>query len=160
MGKLVKMLIAGASVALITYLLLSTLSSSQRYLSPWEVLAGDYEGRTVAVIGRVVERPRYEESSLVFKIADDQATLNVRYQGPQVSISEGIDVVVEGVFRLDEVVAVKILTKCPSRYGEMGGSLGNLSSIVIPLAIGLMASVVLAAIMFALARRKKPSIEP
>lgn len=154
MSRAVKILIVAVAAVFTAYLLLSTLTSSQRYLSPSEILVGSYEGEAVAVMGRVAEPPIHEGSSLVFVIADDQARLSVRYQGPQVLLEEGGEVVVEGVYRGGEVLASKILTKCPSRYGSLGYVVGDMNTIVIPLAISVSTSIILVLAIIIVEKRK------
>jgi cytochrome c-type biogenesis protein CcmE len=147
----VKVLIVALTILFIIYLTLSTFTSSQRYLSPSEVVMGNYEGRYIAVMGEVAGTPRFEGLSLVFTVTDNQTGIIVRYQGPQVSLKEGVEVVVEGIYRGGELLASKILTKCPSRYGSLSHI--DMNTIAIPLAISISVSAALIIAIIILERK-------
>ena len=149
----IKVLIAALTIVFITYLTLSTFTSSQRYLSPSEVVMGNYEGRYVAVMGEVTGTPRSEGLSLVFIVTDNQTRIIVRYQGPQASLKEGGEVVVEGIYRGGELLASKILTKCPSRYGSLSHI--DMNTIATPLTISISVSAALILAIVILERRAK-----
>ncbi|MEM2709962.1 MAG: cytochrome c maturation protein CcmE [Candidatus Methanomethylicia archaeon] len=147
-----KILIIALTILLIFYLTISTLTLSQRYLSPSEVFTSSHDGEIVAIIG-IVENPRIEGSNLVFIISDNKTKLTVIYQGSQALLREGGEVVVEGLYSRGEVLAFKILTKCPSRYGFTGYV--DVNTIIIPLAISISISIILIIAVIIIGRRSR-----
>ena len=152
-----KTLIVALTIVLASYLTISTLTLSQRYLSPSEVFTGSYDGETVAIIG-IVENLRIEDSNLVFTISDNKTRLTIIYQGPQVPLREGGEVVVEGIYSRGRVLAFKILTKCPSRYGYTGYV--DINTIIILLAISISISIILILLVIVIGRHSRVNDYP
>ncbi len=122
--KLKALIITLVVLSVVGYLIYAGIRDTMMYyLTVPEVLAGTLEaqGDVIRVSGNVFpDSVKWDpkDLKLVFKIGDDQASLNVAYSGvvPD-SFKPGREVVIEGKYNGDgNFVAETIMPKCASKY--------------------------------------------
>lgn len=124
MVRLAKVGVMAFAVLIMVYLIVTMMMSTQPYLTVSEVISGEYVGKRVLVLGRIVNGSiATVGDQLVFEMTDGGEVLEVRHQGP-VNLSDGTEVVVEGTYmEKGYLKAQQILTRCPSKYESVQSSI-------------------------------------
>lgn len=125
-----KLVIGGAFIALaVAYLIYSGMEETAAYyLTVSEALSGEGSRGTDAlrVKGQVREGSvdwNPEEMRLTFVLTDNQQQVPVSYHGAVPDLfAEGREVIVEGRFGPQALIAESILSGCPSKYEPHDGA--------------------------------------
>jgi len=118
----------GIGVVAVSIIYLSALSFSNALSFYYEVgefveLADSLDGKVVNVNGTILKNSTIwepEKARLTFKLGDDSATITVvSNEGMPGNYKEEIPAVVTGYFINGTFQANQVITKCPSKYGEL-----------------------------------------
>ena len=117
MDRLAKVGIVIIATMIAVYLAITLIMSTQRYLTVSDITSGEYRGKKVSVLGRVVNGSiTVAGSQFAFNLTDGLKDLEVRYVG-SANLSGGDEVVVEGTYTEEGwIEAQQILTGCASKY--------------------------------------------
>ena len=118
------MLGIGIVVVLILFLSVQSYSSALSFyyeVSEFVQKADTLDGNIVNVNGTIEKGSTIwvpEKTLLTFKLADKNASITVvSNQGMPGNYKEGIPAVVTGIFVNNTLEAIRVITKCPSKYG-------------------------------------------
>jgi len=118
------MLGIGIVVVLILFLSVQSFSSALSFyyeVGEFVQKANTLDGNIVNVNGTIEKGSTIwvpEKTLLTFKLADKNASITVvSNQGMPGNYKEGIPAVVTGIFVNNTLEAIRVITKCPSKYG-------------------------------------------